>query len=201
MTDAPDDRSLKAVSAQLARRWATQRLGAVQAYGRILADYGGGRASGTATAQAYARLVAEESVRYSADAFGIATDLATAVVRKAGGELESAARSAQPIQDLELSGPIGGTASVTFMLHNPHARPATLHFAPGRFEGVSGDVQASVILDPAKLELAAGAEQAITVSVNLDPAIFEVGGSYTATVAIAGFDDLVLRVRLSVLPA
>lgn len=192
---------MKGVAAQLARRWATQRLAAVQAYGRILADYGSGRASGTATAGAYARLVAEESVRYSTDALGIATDLATAVVRKAGGELQSAARSVQPIQDLELAGPVGGKASATFMLHNPHARSATLRFAPGRFEGPSGDTEASVVVQPSQLELAAGAEQVIEVSADLDPAAFEAGGRYTANVAISGFDDLVLRVRLSVLPA
>ena len=34
----------------------------------------------------------------------------------------------------------------------------------------------------------------------LDPKAFAAGGHYAANVAITGFDDLVLRVRLSVLP-
>lgn len=201
MAASDDNRSLGQLGAELARRWATQRLTAVEGYGRILADYGAGRTSSTAAAGAYARLAAEETVRYSADAIGLATDLATALVRRAGGQLETAARKVQPVQDLELTGPVGGKAAANFILHNPHDRAASLSFVAGHFAGPSGDTQATVTVEPPQLELAPGAEQSVEVSATLDPAVFEPGGHYTANVAVAGFEDLVVRVRLSVAPA
>lgn len=201
MAGSDDNRSLGQLGADLTRKWATQRLTAVESYGRILADYGAGRTSSTAAAGAYARLAAEETVRYSADAIGLATDLATALVRKAGGQLETAARKVQPVQDLELAGPVGGKAAANFILHNPHDRTASLSFVAGHFAGPSGDTKGTVTLEPPQLELAPGAEQSVKVSATLDPAVFEPGGHYTANVAVAGFEDLVLRVRLSVTPA
>jgi hypothetical protein len=200
MASASDNRTLTQVATDLARRWAGQRLKAVQAYGQILADYGVGRTSSAAAAGAYARLVAEEGVRYSADAVGIATDFATAVVKKAGGTLEPASPTAHPVQDLEISGPLGGEASTEFLLRNPHDVPATLSFVAGNFTGTVDGAAASVTVEPSKLVLAAGDEQPITVRASLDPKAFAAGGHYAASVAITGFDDLVLRVRLSVLP-
>ncbi|MCW5760929.1 hypothetical protein [Phenylobacterium sp.] len=205
MAGARDPRAANPAGGDLARRWASQRLAAVEAYARILDDYGAGRTTGAAAASAYARLVAEETVRYSADAIGLATDLASALVRKVGGQAEAAARRVQPLQDLELSGPIGGRAAAAFVLHNPHDRPAALGFVTGHFAGPLGkeplgDTAATVTIEPAQMELAAGAAQTVTVSAVLDPEVFEPGARYTANVAIMGFDDLVLRVRLSVLP-
>jgi hypothetical protein len=202
MAAPTDNRTLTQVTTDLARRWASQRLKAVQAYGTILADFGAGRTTSSAAAGAYAKLVAEESVRYSSDAIGIASDLATAVVRKAGGTIETGAPAVQqPIQDLELSGPIGGVASTEVLLRNPHDKPATLSFAATAFGDTLGGTPASVTIEPDGLVLAAGAEQPITVSAALDPKAFAAGGLYTANVAISGFDDLILRVRLTVLPS
>jgi hypothetical protein len=201
MTASKDNRSAdQAAEVDLARRWANQRLSAVHAYGRILSDYGSGRTTTSAAAAAYARLVAEETVRYSADAIGLAADLAAVLVRRAGGRLETTPPRVSPVQDLELSGPVGGRAVASFTLHNPHDRPAMLSFVSGRFAGPSGDTATAVTLDPSRLELAAGAERTIVASAELDPTVFEAGGLYTANVSISGFDDFVLRVRLSVLP-
>ena len=200
MTNSADNRTLGAISADLARRWATQRLAAVQAYGRILSDYGSGRSSSAAAAGAYAKLVAEEGVRYPADALSLATDFATALVRKAGGTVDSVPVVEPPIQDLEMSGPVGGTASAEFLLKNPHDQPAALSFVTSNFTGAAGDTPATVTIKPAKVTLAAGAEKLIKVSAVIDPKAFKVGGRYTANVAVTGFDDLVLRVRLTVLP-
>lgn len=200
MATSADKRTLGEVSADLARRWATQRLTAVQAYGRILADYGAGRSTSTAAAGAYAKLVAEEAVRYPADALSLATDYATALVRKAGGTVGSLSPAAPPIQDLEMAGPIGGTASAEFLLKNPHDRPAPLSFVATNFTGRGGETPATVVIKPAKVTLAAGAEKLIKVLATLDPSAFEAGGRYEANVAVTGFDDLVLRVRLTVLP-
>lgn len=200
MAKSADDRTFADISAQLARRWATQRLSAVQAYGRILADYGAGRSSSAAAAGAYAKLVAEEGVRYPADALTLATDFATALVRKAGATVETGAAAVSPIQDLEMSGPIGGTASAEFLLKNPHDQPAPLSFVTSNFTGTMGDTAATVVVKPAKVTLAAGAEKLIKVQASIDPKAFKAGGHYVANVAVTGFDDLVLRVRLTVLP-
>jgi hypothetical protein len=200
MPGSSDERSLGQVSAKLARRWATQRLSAVQAYGRILSDYGSGRSSGSAAAGAYAKLVAEETVRYSADAIGVAADLATALVRQAGGARQPPSSPQRPIQDLEISGPLGDIASAEFVLRNPHDQPVSLSFAASNFTSEKGETKGTVTIEPAQLVLAAGGEQAISVMAMLDPEIFSAGGRYSANVAITGFDDLVVRVRLDVLP-
>ena len=200
MAKPADNRTLGDITADLARRWATQRLTAVQAYGRILSDYGAGRSSSAAAAGAYARLVAEEGVRYPADALTLATDFATALVRKAGATIETGAPTVSPIQDLEMSGPLGGTASAEFLLKNPHDQPAPLSFVTSNFTGTMGDTAATVAIKPAKFTLPPGAEKLIKVSATIDPKAFKAGGSYTANVAVTGFDDMVLRVRLTVLP-
>lgn len=200
MAASTDNRSLTQVATDLARRWAGQRFKAVQAYGQILSDYGAGRSTGAAAAGAYAKLVAEEGVRYSADAIGIASDFATALVKKAGGTVENAVAGGTAVQDLEISGPLGGVASAEVLLRNPHDQAATLSFSTTNFTGTTGGAAATVTVEPPDLVLAPGDEQPITVRATLDPKVFAAGGHYAASVAISGFNDLVLRVRLSVLP-
>jgi hypothetical protein len=200
MASHPDKRTLSQVTADLARRWASQRLGAVQAYGRILADYSAGRSSGAAAAGAYAKLVAEEGVRYPADAVAIATDFAAAVIRQAGGKVASGSPGQPVVRDLDMSGPLGGEASAELLLRNPHDQPATLSFAATPFVGAAGDTVATVSVEPAGLVLQPGDERPITLRAALDPGVFEAGARYTANLAISGFDDLLVRVRLSVLP-
>ena len=201
----PGDKvSLSDVSADLARRWASQRLSAVQAYGRILADYGSGRSTTSAAAAAYAKLAAEEAVRYPADALTLATDFATALVRRAGATVDSVTtggRPAPPMQDLEISGPLGGLASGEFRLDNPHDRASAVSLVASHFTGPSGETAASPIIEPAAFTLASGGDQLVKVLAKLDAGAFEAGGRYVANVAICGFDEMVLRVRLTVLPA
>jgi hypothetical protein len=205
MAGSRETPTLGTVSAELARRWATQRLGAVQAYGRILSDFGSGRSSSSAAAGALAKLVAEETIRYPADAIGLATEFANALVQKAGGSVavkpSSGATSPQPIQDLEISGPLGGVATGDVLLNNPHGAAAALSFSASHFVGPSGDTGVGVVLSPAEFSLPAGGEKLVTVIANLDSKAFEAGSRYTANVAINGFDDMVVRVRLTVLPA
>lgn len=200
---AGDSSSLGEISAELARRWATQRLAAVQAYSRILSDFGQGRSTGQAAAAAYAKLAAEEAVRYPADAVGIAVDFASALARKAGVKLDVAKVSTDrvsPIQDLEISGVLGGVATGEFLLSNPHDRSVDLSFITTSFSGPSGEAGERVMVEPATLTLQAGEHQMITVMARLDPDAFLPGGRYLANVAISGFDEMVVRVRLTVLP-
>jgi hypothetical protein len=192
--------SLGDVTSDLARRWANQRLSAVQSYGRILADYGSGRSTGSAAVGAMARLAAEEAVRYPADAIGLATQYAAALAERAGATLDVApSRGAAPIQDLELSGPLGQAAAGEFYLKNPHDRAASLSFLPARFVGSGGETGPAVTFEPADFVLPPGQEQLVKVSVALDPDLVLTGRSYAANVAVSGFDDMVLRIRLTVL--
>lgn len=204
MTPEGGTPTLAEVTATLARRWATLRLAAVQSYGRILADYGSGRSSSAAAAGALLKLAAEEAVRYPADAVSLATDYASAVAGRAGSATTSPAnfgRQASPIQDIEISGPLGGVAATEFYLSNPHQSDAQLTFLASRFMGSSGESPATASFDPASFTLPAGAEQAVRVSVALKTKAFKAGESYTANVAISGFDEMVLRIRLTVLDA
>jgi hypothetical protein len=202
MASAGNKATLSDVAAHLARRWANQRLAAVQSYGRILADYGQGRSTSRAALGAFAKLAAEEAVRYPTDAIGIATDYAAAMAKRAGVELGAdlaAVKTAPPVRDLELSGPLGGEASGAFFLKNPHERAVTLSFFSTNFTGPAGEAPVSVMLDPAQVQLAAGEEREIHVAVALDRTAFAAGQSYSANVAVTGFDEMVLRVRLTVL--
>lgn len=200
MASRSDKPSLGDVTSDLARRWANQRLAAVQTYGRILADYGAGRSSGSAAVGAVARLAAEEAVRYPSDVIGLATEYAAALANRAGATLElSPSRRDLPIRDLELSGPLSGKASGEFYLKNPHDRSAALSFLPAHFFGTSGEVGPEAAFEPAEFILAPGQEQLVKVSAALDPDLVQAGRSYAANVAVSGFDEMVLRVRLTVL--
>lgn len=193
--------SLSETASLLARRWATQRLAAVQSYGRILSDYGHGRSSGRAAAEAFVKLAAKEAARYPADAFQIATDYASAVARAAGlsfGDVGRTTRPARPVLDIEMAGPLGGVATRDFILENPHDVPAKIGFVASNF--VDGDrvVKAIPAFDPTEFTLPACGEQKVTVSAKLDRGKFKTGRSYRSNVAVAGFDDMVVRVHLTV---
>lgn len=199
MASVSDRASLGALASDLARRWANQRLAAVQTYGRILADYGSGRSTGSAAMGAWARLVAQEAVAYPSDALGLASDYAAALAR-GGATLDAArARVDSPIQDLELSGQLGGQASGEFYLRNPHDRSAALSFLVADFLGTGGETGPRALFEPAEFTLPPGHEQLVKVSAALDPELVKAGHSYAANVAVSGFDEMVLRVRLTVL--
>lgn len=193
------------VAVDLARRWATQRLAAVQSYGRILADYGEGRSSSRAAVGALVKLAAEEAVRYPSDAVALAADYAAAAARRVGVDLGAETsetlgdRSASPIRDLSLTGVLGGEALGEFFLKNPHGREVSVSFAASDFEGPGGEIDAKVALEPEAFVLEADEERRVRLSVFLDPKRFAAGHRYGASVAIVGFNDMLLRIRLAVL--
>lgn len=202
MAESAGQTSVSSVAGELARRWATQRLSAVQAYGRILSDYGTGRCTSSAAAGAMAKLAAEEAVRYPADALGLAVDFAGALARKAGLDLRasSATGAARPIQDLEIAGPLGGTAIGEVLLANPHAQPVAVTFDVSGFTGPGGETAPAPAVTPAAFTLQPGQDRQVTVRANLDPEMFAPGCAYAALLTVAGFDDMVVRIRLTVLP-
>lgn len=192
--------SLSKTASELARRWATQRLSAVQSYGRILADYGGGRASGKDAAQAYAKLAMEEAARYPSEAFQIATDYANAVARAAGLSLATGqtpmARS--PVVDIELAGMIGKVVERTFVLENPHDVPADIRFTATNFLDGDQEVNAKPTFAPASVSIPKGGEVEVTISAKADRKQFQAGRTYRSSVAVEGIDDMVIRVLFSV---
>jgi hypothetical protein len=194
--------SLSAVAARLARRWANQRLAAVQSYGRILADYGQGHATSGATLGAVAKLAVEEAARYSADAVGLVTDYAAAVARRTGVDLGLETQRSGPatvVRDLELSGPLDGEAAGEFYLTNPYDKSVSVSFTASHFTSPDGDAGVGPVLEPAEIVVPAGHEQKIAVRAVLDNREFKAGRTYSAHVAVAGFDHMMLRVRLTVL--
>jgi hypothetical protein len=193
--------SFSGTASELARRWAGQRVGAVQSYGRIIGDYGAGRSSGTATAKAVAKLAAEEAARYPTDAFHYWSDYWSALARTAGlsvGPATAPSQRAKPVLDIELTGKLGSTATRDFVLENPHKTDVTIGFAASNFRCGDADIKAYPIFDPVEFSLPAGGEHKVKVAVKLDRRKFKAGESYSANVAISGFDDMVLRVHLTV---
>lgn len=193
--------SLTDTASELARRWATQRLAAIQSYSRILADYGSGRASGSDAAQAYAKLAVEEAVRYPTQAYGIASDYATAVARAAGlasGPARAAPAAQAPVIDIELSGAPGRVASRSFVLENPYDAPIEIGFTATNFHDGEQQIAVAPTLTPATATIPAGGEQAVKISVKIDRKKFAAGGIYSANIAVEGFDHMVIRVHLTV---
>ncbi len=193
-------RSLSRTASELARRWASQRLSAVQTYGRILADYGSGRASGRDTAQAYAKLVMEEAARYPTDVFGIASDYATAIARAAGAPLaaERSAQTASPVLDVELCGAVGKTVTRTIVLENPHDAVATIGFTATNFFDADQELAAAPTINPADATIPARGERAVKIGAKIDRKLFQAGRIYRASVAVDGFDELLIRIHLTV---
>lgn len=192
--------TLGKTASDLARRWAAQRVAAVQGYGRILAEYGNGRASGRDTAQAYARLAMQEATRYPTDAFQLATDYAAAVARAAGLSLktEPTASVRSPVIDIDVAGVIGRVAKRTFVLENPHDAPASISFSATHFHDAEEELEAVPTFAPARVSIPAGGEKTITISVKIDRKQFQAGRTYRSNVAVEGFDDMVIRVHLTV---
>ena len=194
-------RSFGGTASELARRWAGQRAGAVQSYGRIISDYGAGRSSGRAMAEEMAKLAADEAAQYPADAYKFWSDYWSALARTAGLSTGLAAeprRRARTVLDIELTGKLGSTATRDFILENPHQSEVKIAFAPTNFRCGDADIKALPHFDPAELSLPAGGECTVKIAVKLDRRKFKTGESYSANVAISGFDDMVLRVHLTV---
>jgi hypothetical protein len=194
-------RSLGDAASEAARRWAAQRVDSVQRYGQILAAYGSGRASGRATAEAVAKLAAKEATRYPAEAFELWKDYVSAIASTAGVSIDSGARPAQAkrsVIDIHLTGALGGVATREFTLDNPHDVEAAIAFVAENFVGRDREVRAVPVFDPTEFSLPARSERKVSVSIKLDPRKFRIRENYEAKVAVTGFDDMVLRVHLTV---
>lgn len=194
-------RSLGQAGSDLARRWAARRLGAVQSYGRILSDYSAGRMTSRAAAGAYAKLAAEEAVRYPSDLIGIATDYVSVFARIAGDPTKTSsvdtAVAPGPMLDINLSGRPGEIASQEFTLENPHDVEAKVSFTASPYTDGERELKAVPKFAPTEFVLPAGGEQKVVVTSKVDKRFFRSGHLYSAHAAVDGFDEMVIRIHLT----
>lgn len=191
---------------QLARRWAGRRVNALNVYRQILADYGAGHTDSRAAASAVARLTAEETIRYPGELMDLASDYATGLARMAGLSATGARVDDRPVtertvHDLMLSGKIGETATADIVIENPRDADVAVGFAATAFSNDTKVTKLTPSFDPAECTMAPGSEQKVTVSVKLDGRTLKAGENYTSQAVVDGFDELVLRLNLTVDPA
>ncbi|MGB3472491.1 MAG: hypothetical protein WBA51_16880 [Erythrobacter sp.] len=190
----------------LARRWAGRRVNALNGYRQILADYGTGRTDSRATASAVARLTAEETIKYPGELLDLATEYASGVARMAGitatgAPADNQSGAQRTVHDLMLSGKIGETATADIMIENPREAEVALGFAATAFSNDARTTKLTPTFDPANCTMAPGSEQKVIVSVKLDGRMLKAGETYTAQAIVNGFDEMVLRLNLTVDPA
>jgi hypothetical protein len=183
-------------SNELTRRWARQRVIAVQRYGDILASYGRGELTGRAAGEALGRLAAEEAARYPKEAAELGSDYARALLGlvgiTAGASLVHARdRTARRIE-FELRGPVGGQASRSFLLENKQDVTAELSFLVSAFAGRESTAlfHAPIAFTPARLTLRPHEERSVEVRLPLDAALFHPGERYRARIVVQGYNDL-----------
>jgi hypothetical protein len=197
----------KEVGAEFARRWAQRRGDAVQRYGRILANYGSGELNAGAALQEWARLVTEETARYAEEA----VELGSAYLRVLGAGFGTTpfmagagSGAVSPARfDLDLTGPVGGEATRTFLLDNKQAVSAEISFLTSSFTGPVGrpPFHAAIDFVPAHLTLRPNEEQAVTLRLSLDPDLFAAGQRYDSRILVQGRDGLEIGLHILVTAA
>ena len=100
-----------------------------------------------------------------------------------------------------MHGALDETATTTFTVANPQSTAATITFATSPMSGAKGEAfHPALAFTPANLSLGAGEEAVVTVALPLSAGLFEAGGSYQATVDVAGSTPLELALRVTVDP-
>ena len=103
---------------------------------------------------------------------------------------------------LQMSAPLGETASVSLSVANTTAGKVSVHFRhtdARRADGVGPAFIPHLAVSPDVLELDAGSEQKIIVSVRLQPHQFEQDHPYTCVLYIDGGESLRVEVQLKIL--
>jgi hypothetical protein len=195
------------VGAEFARRWVQRRGDAVQRYGRILENFGSGRLNAGAALQEWARLVTDETARYAEET----VELGAAYLRVLGAGFGNApstsgAASSEPSParfDLDLTGPLGGEVTRTFLLDNKQAVSAEISFLTSSFTGPVGTrpFHAAVDFVPARFTLRPNEEQSVTLRLALDPNLFAAGQRYDGRIIVQGHDSLEIGLHILVAAA
>ncbi len=184
-----------------------------------------GPAAGRAYVQAvaregarYWRSVAELGLDYASDVVDLGTRVAGTVLddtTRAGGggrqrrrPVPDAARAgageettttAGPRQSVTLRGPLGGRAEGRVIVVNRHPRARRIELSATPLRERSGvPVGMAPELVPVRVTVPAGKEHSISVSVDLDEAVFAAGERYVGELEVTGGDEATLAVVVEV---
>jgi hypothetical protein len=183
-------------NSELSRRWARQRVTAVQRYGDILASYGRGELTGRAAGEALGRLAAEEAACYPKEVVELGSDYVRALLGLVGitaGASAGHAHDRTPRRiEFEVRGPVGGQASRSFLLENKQDVTAEISFLVSAFAGpdAAAPFHAPIEFTPARLTLRPHEERTVEVQVLLDAALFHPGQRYRALIVVQGYNGL-----------
>src|SRR4051794_39171186 len=102
---------------------------------------------------------------------------------------------------LDLVAPLGEMASASITVSNTRDEPSVIACSVSdvrRSDGVGPAFRPDLALAPQKVELAAGEEVALTISILLRPPEFEPGPMYVGAARVSGRDDVVMEVPLRI---
>lgn len=99
---------------------------------------------------------------------------------------------------MDLSGPLGGTASHSFIIENHRTEPVMVAFLVSEFTSQDGSqsFRPPLQLDPARFTLRPGEENQVDIQIPLLPELFNLNQVYSATVVVSGFEGLQLQLRV-----
>lgn len=117
-------------------------------------------------------------------------------------EPDGSRRPTRTEPEVTLRGPLGGTATGRVTVANKHPRTRRITLTPSILTDMQGHVVGAVVRsDPKTVTVPAGQETELTLSVDLDPSAFTVGGEYTGSLELSGGAEATLRMVLHVDPA
>jgi len=102
---------------------------------------------------------------------------------------------------LDVVGPSGGSATARLAVSNDAATPSALRIVMTdvrRADGVGPAFEPDVTIVPERLALAPGTEEEISLTIRLDPAVFEPGPEYAGTLHVLSPGESVLAVPLRI---
>jgi hypothetical protein len=214
-----DGRELATVLQELAARSVSDQARALERYRELIQQLADGELSAEAVRAQYDRLVAEQSAHLARDVTAIAVsyyqsliDLHRSYMDRLFDQLASAERvprapddepgetSEVPSStiDLMLRGQVGDIVRSSFAITNKQAETTLVMFFVSDFAGDGGDpFRAPIRLDPPRVTLRPRDEQRVTLSVDLDPAMFA-PGRYRGEILVRGNDDFTLLITIDV---
>ncbi len=100
---------------------------------------------------------------------------------------------------LTLRGALGTTVRGRFVVENRREQESDVAMSISPLIGRVGIAfQAPFVIEPSRLRLGAGEEQAVQISLRLHPELFGHGEQYSCQLAVHGRDDTVLDIRIEV---
>jgi hypothetical protein len=126
-------------------------------------------------------------------------DVSGAVRQRPHNAATSAESAESARHDVLLTGPLDGTASGTVTVANSHPDARRFVITPGALLDSSGNpLPVQVAVKPRTVSLEPGAERDVTITVELNAAVFAAGERYTSVLAVSGGDQAEIQVAVAV---